>query len=180
MWYVLRLQYRNMYPVGKTRKTTRAENYILLVLTSRLTWLCGWSKYAWLQCGDKNRTDFRVGIGVDSVVCGGRKWPNLKAGPRSTRCLCRGASKFACFCAGVKIDVFSVWGPNMTGFECGDGFCSGGRNRFGFVCGPEITWFLCEHRNWLFFVWVIEIDLVEVWGMELKFILVWRSKMTCF
>ena len=30
--------------VGVTRKITRPENDMVLVLASKLTWLCGWSK----------------------------------------------------------------------------------------------------------------------------------------
>ena len=45
--YVIRIAAvsQEYVPVCITRKTTRAENDMVLVLTSKLTWLlCGWSK----------------------------------------------------------------------------------------------------------------------------------------
>ena len=43
------LYYMDMYPLYITRKKKRAENDMVIVLTSKLTWLFGWLKLTGLN-----------------------------------------------------------------------------------------------------------------------------------
>ena len=78
-------------------------------------------------------------------------------------------SKFTCFCAGG-----SNWlcaGGNWRVFSAVidlHGFSLGCRNSLGFLCGPEIAWFHCHHRNWLGFCVGSRNWLVSVWGISLS------------
>ena len=107
------------------------------------------------------------------------------------------------FVWGIEFGLVLVLGSKVTSFRCGGSkltVCGPKLNCFerhdrltcfcvvvvvgidsAFVCGPQIAWFLCEHRNWLCFrlggpYWLdstwhdfsseIGIDLLCVWGSK--------------
>ena len=61
--------------VTTARKVTRPENYMDLVLASKLTLLCGWSKYTWFLCGGSEITWF---------LCGDHNWLGFVWGSKMT------------------------------------------------------------------------------------------------
>ena len=91
-------------PVCITRKKTQADNKMILLFASKLTWL----HRNWLGCwvgrrnrldfsaGDQNWLDFSLGIGIDLVLCGGQKLLGLVAASKLTWILCPGASQLTC------------------------------------------------------------------------------------
>ena len=81
-----------------TRKNIRAENCIVSVLVSKLTWLLrGWSKWIWFQCGGSELASLQWCTEIDLVLCEGRKWLGLESGSKLTCFLCGGVSKLTCF-----------------------------------------------------------------------------------
>ena len=95
-------------PVCITRKITLAENDMVLVLTSKLTWLLGgWSKQTWFQCGGSELTWIQsrgrnwLGFVWGSKMAWLRVWVKL------TWLLCRG----------IFIGLFLEWGLKLT-WQC--------------------------------------------------------------
>ena len=103
-----------------TRKVTRPEHDMVIVLASKLPWmLCGWSNRRDFIVGDQSWLDISVGIIIDLILCESRTWPGLESGSKFTWFSCPGACKIdVClewgsiltyFCVGVGIDMVLVW-----------------------------------------------------------------------
>ena len=79
-----------------TSKVTRPENDMVLVLASKLTWCYLGGNRRDFSVGDRSWLDFSVGIRIDLVLCGGRKWLSLESGWQLTWFWCRGHAKLTC------------------------------------------------------------------------------------
>ena len=87
--------------VGVTRKITRPENDMVLVLASKLTWLlCGWSKYTWFQW-----LDFSV---VSNWIVFVRERLSFSVRTEIDLFFVRGSKLTFFVCACRKLFVFSV------------------------------------------------------------------------
>ena len=99
-----------------------------------------------------------------------------------------------CFCVIIELGFDFVWVVEIhMDFVCR--FCVGGRNSHGFcmpiLCGwPKLTWFLYAGGKTLglsvnievgfVFVWVVEIDLIPLLGIELDLPSVYGSQLPWF
>ena len=108
-------------PVCITRKITRAENDMVLILTSKLAWLlCVWSKETCFQCGGSELT---------WVQCMGWCWLGLVWG-----------SKMTGFRVWIDINLFLVSGGHRIWLV----FRVGINIYLTSVLGSKINWLLCE------------------------------------
>ena len=154
----------------------RAENYLLLVWASKLTWflygrskltwvLYSWSKLTWFQCRDRNWLVSFVAVENDLILV-----------PRSklTRFFVSGHRNRLDIRMGIEMELISVVSLNKLDFGVRDRnllhFNVGIEIDLSFVWGSNLTSLLCAGRKLLCFnVW-IKIGSVFVCG----------PKMTCF
>ena len=99
-----------------TRKITRAENDMALMLTSKLTWLCGWSTWTRFQCRDRNWLGFGRGS----------KWLGLESGTKVTCFFVGGHGNWIVSRARIEVDLTPVFGSKLNRVLCG---------------GSKLTWF---------------------------------------
>ena len=145
-----------------TRKVTRPEDDMVLMLASKFTRSCvrGRNRRDF-SVGDRNWLDFSVGIIIDLVRCGGRKWLVLESGSKLTWFSCRGHAKLAVFRVGIDISLNSVLGSKLTWF------CVGDISWLGFSVSTENDMFLWGGQHWPCFCVRVENYLFIVWAWKL-------------
>ena len=88
------------------------------------------------------------------------------------------------FMCGIEIDLVLASGSNLTCFLCGGQnrlwFCVQPENYLVLIYGSKLTWFLCAGRKWLVFSVSIELDFVFAWVVEIDLIVVYGPKMAWF
>ena len=132
-------------PVCITSKITRDKNDMGLGLVSKLTWLCGWSRYIWFWCGGSKITSFQcrdrncLGFVWGSKITWFIVWIEINL------FFVSGVSKLTRFRVGIEIDLASGLGSKLTCFQCGGSndsvFVWVVEINLFFVCGPQIIWF---------------------------------------
>ena len=127
---------------NRHRVCMRAENCLVLIYRSKLTWFWAWgAKLTWFLCVGRKWLVFGVGIDWVSLCAGWSKltW-FLYAGWKSPGFSVIIELDFVSVRV-VEINLISLWGSNLTWFSAGIGI------DLVLMWGSKIAWFSSGDRN---------------------------------
>ena len=137
---------------NRHRFSLRAENYLVIIYISELTWFLAWgSKLTWFSCAGRKWLALIVGIDWVSFRAGGRNWLDFYMLAENQLVL-EWASNLTSFLSGwSKMTWFYCGVSNLTWVHGRDHNWFGldvWVERRGFALGLTYTCFVYEDRNW--------------------------------